>query len=262
VIRLIKLVLVFWSACIMRGTELRLQFIIGFAESMVSMFLSIVFFEIIYSHVTSIAGWGKYEVFLLLGIYTLLMSIIRATIRPGVSQLGWLVRNGDLDGFLVKPISSQFMISFRGFDITRIFDMFLGFVLITYSLARLHIMPTPAQISMASMHIVCALVIVYSMWYISLTLVIWTTVLGNWIEFVPNIFYFSQYPSSIYKGKLRLLFMTFVPIAVVVNLPAGLLLGKLSWQSIAYSALIAAIFLYASILFWSKALKYYSSASS
>jgi ABC-2 type transport system permease protein len=260
--RRLKLVLAFWAACIMRGTELRLPFAIGLADSMASMFLSIVFFEIIFSHVSSIAGWGKYGVFLLLGIYTVLMSLLRMAIRPGVSQLGWLVRNGDLDGLLVKPISSQFMISFRGFDLARLFDMVLGFVVVVYSLANLRVTPTLAQWTMAGIHIVCGLVIIYSLWYISLTLVIWTTVLGNWIEFVPNIFSFSQYPASIYRGTLRLLFTTAIPIAVVANLPARLLLGQLSWHSIAYSAIMAAIFLCASILFWHKALRYYSSASS
>lgn len=260
--RYLKLIVGFWGASVMRGTELRASFFVSFLDSATALLLSVLFFEIVYTHVHSIAGWSKYGVLLLLGIFSLQMAILNMIVRPGLVQMGRLVHRGDLDGYLTKPIPSQFTITFLGFDVFRAFDLMLALLLAVYAILKLGISPTPIQWLMAAIHFGAALVIVYSIWYISLTFVVWTTVLSSWISLVPNIFSFSQYPASIYKGKLKLFFMTALPIAVVVNSPASSLLGRMSWMSVGYSVLLAALFLGLSIAFWNKALRFYSSASS
>jgi len=261
-LRYIRLTLHFWKASVMRRMELRFPFLANLLNSAAALFLNIVFFQIIYSHVESIAGWSKYEVFFLLGIFHFFFALVNMAIRPGISQLEGLVRSGDLDGLLIKPISSQFLISFREIDIFRIFDGILGLILISYSLFKLSIIPTFGQWLLAILHLILSLIIVYAIWYISLTIVIWTTALWSWVSLTPNIFFFGQYPADIYKGKIRLLFLTVCPIIVVANFPAKTLLGKLSWHWVGYTFLLAVIFLTLSILFWKKALRFYSSASS
>lgn len=246
----------------MRGTELRVPFLINCLDSVTALLLNVIFFEIIYGHVQSIAGWGKYQVFMLLGVFMFEVAVLDMVVRPGISQLQYLIHRGDLDGYLTKPISSQFLITFGGFDLQRLFDVLLGLILMIYSLVKLGITPSPLQWLLAVMHIGLALVIIYAIWYISLTFVIWTTVLASWIYLVPNIFSFSKYPTSIYKGKLKMLFMTIIPVTVVVNYPASALLSKISWQSVFYSVILAVVFLGISIIFWKKSLRFYCSASS
>jgi ABC-2 type transport system permease protein len=246
----------------MRKMELRLSFITNITNSLGALVLNLIFFRIVFGRVHVIAGWSKYEVFLLLGVYFLFMAIINMFVSEGLGAFTGIIWNGDLDGFLTKPVNSQFHISFREIDISKAFDIMLGLAVIFISLSRMGVSPGAWQWIMACLHFFLGLVIYYSIWYTSLTIVIWTTTLGAVRSLIPSLFFFGQYPADIYKGRLKWLFMTVFPLIIIANFPAKVLLGRLSPLLLGYNAVLAFLFLSISILFWKFALRYYSSASS
>ncbi|MFX0099082.1 MAG: ABC transporter permease [Candidatus Hodarchaeota archaeon] len=260
--RYIRLILSSWKISIKNQMELRGAFFSNLIGSLGNFLVNILFFEIIYSHVETIAGWTRYQAFLLLGIFNTFMALVNMIIRPSITTVQGLVERGGLDGLLVKPFNSQLLISFISFNINAIPDLLFGAILIGFSLNGLSILPSFLQWTMAILVLIAALVIFYALWYISITIVIWTTTLWSWEHVVPNIFSFGRYPAEIFKGIIKIIFMTLVPVIIIANFPTKMLLGELSWGMVGFTFLLAFIFLCISILFWKKALKSYQSASS
>jgi ABC-2 type transport system permease protein len=106
------------------------------------------------------------------------------------------------------------------------------------------------------------LVVVYALWFMSMTLEFWFSGLWSWVNFVPNLFEFARYPAGVYKGTARLVFLTVAPVIVVANFPTRALLGDLAPLSALYGVGLAAALLLISRLQWRFALRHYTSASS
>ena len=96
----------------------------------------------------------------------------------------------------------------------------------------------------------------------SMTLECWFSGLWSWRSFVPNIFQFARYPEGIYKGTMRIVFLTVAPIIVVANFPTQALLGDSAWLTVLYSFGLAVALLVLSRIQWQIALRHYTSASS
>lgn len=76
-----------------------------------------------------------------------------------------------------------------------------------------------------------------------------------------DFFMISQYPAYIFKGTVRSAFTLIVPVAVVANMPALVLLGTVSLNGVASAMAVTAVFLVLGRAFWPLSLRRYSSAS-
>jgi len=72
----------------------------------------------------------------------------------------------------------------------------------------------------------------------------------------------ARFPTDIYQKSIQLVLTFFIPVIVIVTVPAKALLGLLSWPWVVFSFSICSVFLVGSFKFWQYALKKYSSASS
>src|SRR5262249_45657024 len=74
----------------------------------------------------------------------------------------------------------------------------------------------------------------------------------------------ARYPDSMFKGLVKFVFSWVVPVMVVTNVPARLLIKASSdaWPLLGHLAAASAIMIVASRLLWRTALNRYSSASS
>jgi len=79
-----------------------------------------------------------------------------------------------------------------------------------------------------------------------------------------NLFNIGRYPDTIYRGLFKLVFSWLIPIIIVANIPARLLIhaSENPWPTM-LQLLIATLFMLGSTrLMWNAALRHYSSASS
>ena len=102
---------------------------------------------VFFRHTTRLGDWDYWEVVVLLGVFNTLTGVIEAVLRPGIGRLAGEVKNGGLDLVLAKPVDAQGFVSFRRLDVWRFTDVLLGLALAGYALARLHHVPTLAQVA-------------------------------------------------------------------------------------------------------------------
>ena len=237
-------------------------------------------FKIIYVHTESIGrgtGWHENEFFVFLGTIWIINSFIQTFFMVNAEEFSELIRTGNLDFALLKPIDTQFLVSFPRVNWAQLPNGFLGLGLIVYSIQAMSNDPEKALALglvdwlMFGFYVMCGVTVMYSVMVVLASTSIWLGRNQNLYTFWFYITNFYRYPMEIYQrtGIGMALWGTFtfvIPILVVSNVPARILaqpLGQTWWSWESAYAIFAAI---GSLLFsrwvFRKALLSYRSASS
>ena len=97
-------------------------------------------FKIVYQHTSSIgrgSGWEENEFFIFLGTVWVVNSLVQTFFMANAEEFSELIRTGNLDFALLKPIDTQFLISFPRINWAQLPNGILGVGLIIYSLIQL-----------------------------------------------------------------------------------------------------------------------------
>lgn len=275
-----KVFLTFARNSLVRDMSFRLNFVLTCFSSVSWALMNFLLFKIVYQHTESIGvgtGWYENEFFIFLGTIWIINSFIQTFFMTNAEEFSELIRTGNLDFALLKPIDTQFLISFPRVNWAQIPNGLLGFSLVVFSLLQLLNDPEK-QINVGllewllyAFYIGCGVLVMYSVMIVLASTSIWLGRNQNLYTFWFYITNFYRYPMEIYEksGIGMALWGTFtfvIPILVVSNVPARILAqpigrGWYSWQSL--YAIFAAI---ASLAFsrwvFKKSLSSYRSASS
>jgi ABC-2 type transport system permease protein len=152
-----------------------------------------------------------------------------------VEEMSELIRTGSMDFALLKPMDAQFLVSLTRMDWSSLGNFFVGLALIGYSLFKEGHMPGALELLLYPLYLLCGVAIYYSLMIALAATTVW---LGRNVTLLDFWFYlttFSRYPMEIYQGTfgtpLRLAFTFLIPVLVVVNVPARLLVEALSPQT-------------------------------
>jgi ABC-2 type transport system permease protein len=102
----------------------------------------------------------------------------------------------------------------------------------------------------------------YSLWFMLGATSIWFTKIYNVTEVLRGLTAAGRFPMAAYPASYRMFFTFVVPVAFLTTVPAEVIMGRLSWQSVGWSGVTAAILFAFSSWVWRFALRFYTSASS
>jgi len=189
-----------------------------------------------------------------------------------------LIRTGGLDFALLKPIDTQFLISFRRIEWSALSNFVAGLVIAGYSLYSMATRDTNPRFPTVSMFlfyvffVACGVAIMYSVMICLAATSVWLGRNQTLYDFWFYITNFSRYPMEIYNrgwGVALLGLFTFViPVLVVVNVPARVLAMPLNprasweWPLMAWACCATILSLTFSRWLFRKSLLSYRSASS
>ena len=105
-------------------------------------------FDIIYRSVSTINDWTRSEYFAFMATGMLMNAVIEAFFMPNCANFSELIRTGNLDFALLKPIDTQFLISFEKIDFAMLNQILLAGSLLVYSLHRLDLSITLTNVAM------------------------------------------------------------------------------------------------------------------
>ncbi|MBW3596278.1 MAG: ABC-2 family transporter protein [Planctomycetes bacterium] len=266
---------------LIRDMTFRVNFLIECISSMSWTAMNLGFYLLVFQYTNQIGegtGWGQYEFFVFLATTWLVNSLVQAFFMPNAEEFSELIRTGGLDFALLKPIDTQFLISFHKVDWSSLANFVLGLALLVYSLSRLvtratdPLALTPLMVVLYIFYLGCGAVILYSLMIVLAATSIWlgrNQSLYNFWFYITN---FSRYPMEIYSGavggSLRVLFTYIVPVLVVVNVPARILAKPLEprlwweWPLAGFAVFATAGSVLVSRRIFNRALVSYRSASS
>lgn len=219
-------------------------------------------FEVLYLHTPQLAGWNVHQMRVFMGIMFLVDAIYMVIFHENLESLPEKVRKGDLDLLLVKPVSSQFMMSCGRFSTAYIGNAILLLGWIGWALAQLPDGVPWARLPFLALVIPCGALVIYSMrLFFTGTTLIFTqaqAVVYIWYQ----VYRLGTRPDRIYPPWLRYAVLTIVPVGFIASVPARVVLDPADWLLVVVPPLLAALLLYLTTLYWRFALRFYSSASS
>ena len=264
--------LTFARNSLVRDMTFRANFIIEIISALSWMSMYLGFYILIFEYTPSIGadtGWGKYQFFIFLATTLFVNSVVEAFFMPNTEELSELIRTGGLDFALLKPIDTQFLVSLQRVDWSSLANFVFAASLLGYSLWRVGYVPGPIELLLYPLYVGCGVGILYSLMITLAATSIWLGRNQTLYDFWFYITNFSRYPMEIYSGPfgtpLRRVFTFILPVLLVVNVPARLLVRPLDaqeWTLAVYTLAATIVCLVLSRWVFQRALLSYRSASS
>lgn len=265
----LRVLLTFARNSLVRELTFRGNFLITICTRAFWFAAQLALYNIIYGKVQSINGWSQYEFFAFLATSMIINTLIEAIFMPNIANFSELIRTGNLDFALLKPIDTQFLISFEKLDLGTLSHLMLSGTLLGYALVQLGRPVSAAAVLMYVCWIIVGTAFFYSLMLALASTSIWFGRNQGLYDFWFYVTIFARYPRDIYAGSLlanslQLVFSYVLPILLVVTIPAQVLVSKAlepSWISlIAIGTTLLSLVVSRAV--FDRALRSYRSASS
>lgn len=276
-----KVFLTFARNSLVRDMTFRMNFFLQCISSIGWTLMNVGFYLIIFQYTDTIgegSGWDRDRFFLFIATTWFINSLVQAFFMPNAQEFSELIRTGGLDFALLKPIDTQFLISFRRVDWSALSNFLAGLVIAVVSLHALAtrdpdpMIPSPISVLLYLFFVACGVAIMYSLMICLSATSIWlgrNQTLYNFWFYITN---FSRYPMEMYNrgfGKPLYGFFTFIiPVLLVVNIPARLIAKPISprsnqeWMLVGWALVATVMSILVSRWVFARALASYRSASS
>ena len=229
---------------LIREMSFKANFILWMVVEVLWFCGQILFFSIIFGQVNQIGDWTKFFV--------------------NVANVPELVRTGKLDSLLVLPLDSQFAVSTKQFSLDSVVNAIIGAIVVVVSLRQLQVVPSWWAVLLYLVAIAFGIAIHYSIMLTLAAISFWIVRAQGLVYGYFNFLNIARYPDVIFPQLFRLIFSWLIPVVIVANIPARLLIKSLGQPTWLMLHLVAAGTIAALISrgFWRWALGHYSSASS
>ncbi len=264
--RYLRLFAAFGRFSLLNEMAFRANYLLKVAVEVLWLVLMLIFYRTIFSRTSAVADWTEAEYLFFLGCYYALDGVIETLFLGNCSEFAELVRKGDLDLVLLKPIDEQFLVSFQHVEWSTVPNVLMGVGLMVYGLWGTGWAVHPAWALTFPVFFACAVAMGYSFLLILSSTAVWMVRNQSLYELWWLFTSLMRYPREIFRGPLGSpvgKFFTFViPVLLVTNVPARTMVKVFEPAMAAYMLAATAVLLVVSRWFFRRALQSYRSASS
>ena len=260
----LRLIASFFRLSMQAELAYRTNFYVSILNSLLSFITGFVGIFVLFGQLHVIHGWSFPESLTLLGVYLMLGALRGLFIGPGLDVLAGLdgeIWKGTFDFTLLRPLNTQFLVSFRYWHPFALVDLALGMSVVFIAIAQLQQTLNFWHIITFLLTLIISIVILYAILLTFASLVFWSNgFLFTWI--FDDLFQMARYPITLYPGWVGVILTWIIPVGILTTVPAQALSGTLSPGMLIASGAIALLLLSGSSLLFKTALKRYASASS
>ena len=214
-----------------RELAFRGNFLVKVSVEVLWLAILVAFFRTVFARTSTIAGWNEPQYFFFVGCFFAMNGLIEMLFLDNCNEFAELVRTGDLDGLLLKPIDEQFLITCRRIDWGTAPNILMGSMLMLIALVQMHWQFDALRVLTFLVAVVCGTAIAYSFMLLLTSVSVWLVRNQSLMEMWWLFSSVARYPKEIFVGRwaepLCAFFTYIVPILVVVNVPANALVRAL-----------------------------------
>lgn len=241
--------------------EYRVNFLSRILTDVIWYMAQIVTFETLFQFSDKIGGWTLPEMRVFLGLIFVVDGIYMVLFQENLDTMTEKIRKGDMDLLLTKPVSSQFMMSFRKTSTAMLGNLIIGTSWLTYSIISLENFEW-IRLGWLIFLLPIAVITTYSLRMLVSTVSVIVT-RADYLQFAwYQIARLGLRPDKMYAPFLRYIVLTIIPLAATASVPARALLDPPEVGLFIWIGFVSGFFLWLSTRFWNFALKHYTSASS
>jgi ABC-2 type transport system permease protein len=252
--------LVLLRASILSSLQYRADFLFEGVRAIFEIAWTLVPLLVVFGQRRTIAGWSIDEALLVTAWFTAEKALLEGIVTPSLVQTIEQIRRGTFDFVLLKPVDAQLLASLGKIGRFSAADLVAAFGLVAVALHRLHHAPTLAMIGTTVALSLAAAAILYSLNLVALSVAFYVARIDNLVYLLGALFDAARWPSTVFRGAVRLLFTFVLPLGIMTTFPPLALLGRLSVTSSLIALALAAAALVISRIVWLRALRAYRSA--
>ena len=220
-------------------------------------------FNAIYSNVDTIGSWGKGEMILYIGTFSLINALNMTIYFFGINSIPYKVRSGELDLYLSKPVSPLFRLTFEKISPGSIPLVIMGICTIAYGVRMMNGKLTLVMITGYVFWLIIMTILYYEMEVVirSVSLYIVSMARMEQIE-EAGIDLCMKLPGIAFYGVYKIIFCLILPYGIMATLPVQSMIGEMNLRTAFYGIGIVVLFSVITAVLWKQGLKHYNSASS
>lgn len=264
--RYLCLLLAFGRYGFARELAFRGNFLVKVFVEVLWLGILLIFYRTVFSQTQHVAYWSEAEYLFFVGCYFTLEGLMETFFLENCNEFADLVRTGNLDIYLLKPIDEQFLITCRQIDWSTAPNVLMGTVVMVVSLVQMNWAFDPVRLLGFVVLFTCGVAIAYSFLVMLTSASIWLLRNQSLFEMWWLFTTLMRYPREIFAGKwaepMGWFFTFVVPMLLIVNVPANTMIKTFEPEMIAFTLVVTLVLLVASRRFFYLALRRYRSASS
>ena len=244
----------------------RSNFVIKVFVELLWLGILLLFNFTLFEQTTHISTWNVDEYLFFIGCYFAMGGLLETFFLDNCNQFADLVRTGDLDFFLLKPIDEQFLVSCKHIDWSCIPNVLLGFGIMIGAFVDAGWPFDPLKAAAFLVLFACGAALAYGFLLLLTSASVWFMRNQSLYEMWWLFTTLMRYPREIFNGRWAtpagLFFSFIVPIMLVTNVPASLMVKTLDPWLACYAVASTVVVIWVSRRAFRAALKRYRSASS
>lgn len=261
-IRYLRLYGYFLRFSFSRALQFRLDFYFRIIMDVIYYVVNILFFKIIFLHTSALAGWTQPQVMIFVGAFIVIDAVNMTVFSNNIWALPSLINRGDLDYYIVRPISSFFFVSLRDFAANSFINLIIAAGILIGALVQYPEPISPLKLLAFLLMILNGNILYFLTRMIFILPVFWTHSSRGLDMMFFGLTKFMERPRQIFKGALKIVLLTILPFSLMASVPAEILFASNPWILIAWCLSGTFVFLVVILSIWRMGLRSYSSASS
>ncbi len=249
-----------------RELAFRGNFLVKVSVEALWLAILLMFYRTVFARTNQVAGWSEPEYMFFVGCYFAMNGLIETLFLENCNQFAELVRTGDLDFLLLKPIDEQFLITCRRVDWSTAPNVIMGVVVMVLSLMGMHWTFDAGRLAGFLILFGCGVSICYSFMVLLTAVSVWMVRNQSLMEMWWLFSSLARYPKEIFSrtwaDPIGWFFTFILPILLVVNVPARVMVKAFQPGLVAFTLVATIATFWASRRFFQYALRSYRSASS
>src|SRR5262249_27125661 len=183
---------------------------------------------VLYLHTDHIGTWTKWQVVLLIGASHFIQQLFQAFFLINCTNLSELIRTGKLDFLLLLPVNTRFVVSLRQVDLGAFVNATSAVGVMAFAAHQMHFVPTFLQVIGFLVLCIAGIAIHYSLMFLLASISFWTVSAQGIVLGYYNLFQILCMPDEAFRGIFKAVFTFAIPMLLVSNVPARVLVNKLS----------------------------------
>jgi len=222
----------FLKVSLSREMIFRWNFLIEVVTTCFWISAQLLLFQIIFGHVSKIRDWSQPEYYGFMATGMLINAFVEMLFMPNCANLSEQIRTGNLDFAIVKPIDTQFLVSFQTVDMSLLAQVAVSLGLLAYSVIQSHVTVTIGSVFMYAFLVVVAVGFFYGMMIALASAAVFMGRNQGLYDFWFYVTSFARYPGDMYRqgglvGEVFWFGFSFIiPILLVVTVPSRMFLQK------------------------------------
>jgi ABC-2 type transport system permease protein len=260
--RYLRLYLYFLQFSFSKAMEFRLDFSFRIIMDVIYYVINIMLFKVLFLHTDIIGGWTEEQTMVFVASYLLVDAINMTIFSTNMWWLPHYVNRGDLDYYLIRPVSPLFFLSLREFSANSFINLLIAGGFFIYSIATYTSPWTLWQVLGLMTLLINGALLYYCIQMIMILPVFWTQSSKGFIDLFFTLGLAMERPDRIFKGWLRVLFTVFLPFALIASFPARIFIEGFELTTFLHLTVVSLGIWITMLLLWRWGLKNYASASS